>query len=98
MRTRELALPPDMRMTGPRRELRDAFLARKLLNPMLNPIYPNDPWRTLVAAGERDTALCRVRERIAELSAWMAEEDVARCEEVARTMHSWTLAQNRNGR
>jgi hypothetical protein len=97
MRLREIALPPDMRMTGPKRELRDAILARKLMSEG-DPVYPDDPLRTIREMCERNDARIVLKNRIEDLSEWMAEEDVARCEEVARTIYSWTATARRVGR
>lgn len=97
MRTRELALPPDMRMSGPKRELRDAFLARKLMSEGC-PVYPDDPMRSIRELTERESARVVLKTRIEELSEWMAEEDIEQCEQAARTIYSWTAAARRVGR
>lgn len=98
MRVRELAMPPDIRMSGRKRELRDAILGRMLLRQM-SAETRQDGWQTLKLLAARENKLAELTGNINELGAELTDEDREHCHEAARMLHAWVMTEkNRNGR
>lgn len=98
LRRRELALPPELRMTGKRRDLRDAFLAKFMLSeamaPWTMPVYDNAV-DMLSAIGQRENARGQAQQVINELSRKLPAEDVEKCKEVAKLLHGYEIDKQR---
>ncbi|WP_157186515.1 hypothetical protein [Nocardia jiangxiensis] len=96
MRIREMALPPDIRMSGQKRDLRDALLGRMLLRQ--RSAESSDGWTALRQLAERENRLTELNKRIKEIGAWMPDEHYEHCEKAAAALYSWIMTEKRNGR
>lgn len=100
LRLRELSLPPALRMKSKQRDLRDAYLARMMLNDAMR--HLNMPaglqgMDYLLAIAQRENGKAQLSGIIAELESQLDESVSKTCHEAAVILFSFTMLEWRTG-
>ncbi|MFE7797010.1 hypothetical protein [Nocardia sp. NPDC057440] len=97
LRIREMKFPPEMRMSGSRQSLRDAYLGRMMLNSAIQ--------RPRIAGigamwdvATRENGRAQLNRLILELESKLGPEESQKCRDVAVEIFSWVINERRNGR
>ncbi|WP_063042224.1 MULTISPECIES: hypothetical protein [Nocardia] len=98
IKAKEMSLPPGLRASGKKRDLRDAYHGRMMLNDIWQP-KTSDPMRDLVMTAQRSNARGELEKVIRELEAQMqSSDDIAWCKEAAKAMFSIGITEERRER
>src|SRR5690606_25149337 len=95
MRLREMSLPKELRATGKKRDLRDAYLGQMILSDIWMPRNIEDPMRHLALLAQRENARLQLKVIGEELAGRTKPEDVQWAKEAAKALFSRTLQQQR---
>jgi hypothetical protein len=97
LRIREMKFPPEMRMSGPKQSLRDAYLGRMMLDDAL-PRHQVPGVAGMWHHAMRENGRIQLNQVIAELEQRLSSEDARKCREIAKQIFSWQMNERRIGR